>query len=81
MSTEKPYDPGVLPDRTRHEIEAQIRRGVAAGELGKDTSFEAGGELYGIVGFDPMGAHGRLVYLENLRTGSRHSLVFPELPA
>jgi len=81
MSVERLSEPYDLPEPTRKELEVQIRRGVATGELGKDSSVEAGGKLYRIVGFDPMGAQGRLVYLENLSTGSRYSLALPETPA
>ena len=81
MSAEHLSEGDDLPERTRLELEVRIRRGVANGELGKDSSVEAGGQLYRIIGFDPMGADGRLVYLENLSTGSRHSLALPERPA
>jgi len=81
MSAEHLSDPDVPPEQTRKELQAQIRRGVAAGEIRKDSSVEVGGQVYRIVGFDPMGAHGRLAYLENLSTGSRHSLALPETSA
>jgi len=81
MSAEHLSEPDNLPERTRLELEVQIRRGVANGERGKHSSVEAGGQLHRIVGFDPTGADRRLVYLENLSTGSRHSLALPESPA
>lgn len=73
--------PDMLPEPTRQELGSRVRRGVASGELRKDSSVEAGGRRFRIVGFDPMGAQGRLVYLESLDTGSRHSLALPETAA
>jgi hypothetical protein len=58
-----------------HLDAARLEQLCEAGELSVGAVVSLGDKRYRVLGFDPVGAHRRRVYLEELGTRQQHELV------
>jgi hypothetical protein len=58
----------------------ELRRRLETNALGIGSTVSSGGTRYRVVGFDPVGVHNRLVYVEDVTSRLRYSIAVQTTP-